>query len=305
MMTTRVGMESRKERAAMEGSEVDQAIRFLAARLQVPIRMGIVLGSGLGGLVDLIDVRQVFTYEEIPGWPEATALGHAGNLVLGRLGGVEVAALQGRLHLYEGHTREAATRPIAVLSQLGATGWVISNAAGGLHPNFRCGDLMAITGHLDLSFQVGRRRSLEEPWDPAGGMIQPGRTAGSCYDPQWIELLQQHARRNDVVMHQGCYAMVSGPNYETRAEYRAFRKLGADAVGMSTVPEVCRARRLGARVLGISVITNEAKPDAPIENDADDVIAVAHGAEDRLKKLLLSWIEELSLSDRTLLASRG
>lgn len=281
----------------MQGSEVEQAIRYLAARVQSPIRMGIVLGSGLGGLVDLIDVRQVFKYDEIPGWPSATALGHAGNLVLGRLAGIEVAALQGRLHLYEGHSREAATRPIAVLSELGATGWVISNAAGGLHPNFRCGDLMAINGHLDLSFQVGRRTELEEAWEPAGGLILPGRTSGSCYDRDWSEQFAQQARRNNVVLHQGCYAMVSGPNYETRAEYRAFRKLGADAVGMSTVPEVCRARRLGARVLGISVITNEAKPDAPIKNDADDVIAVAHGAEDRLKTLLMSWMESLPASD--------
>lgn len=292
------------EPSEMGECETNRALRYLAERLEHPLRVGIVLGSGLGGLVDLMNVRQVFPYREIPGWPEATALGHAGNLVVGDLAGIPVAALQGRLHLYEGHSREAATRPIAVLSQLGVSGWVISNAAGGLNPLFRRGDLMVLDGHLDLSMKVGRARvetvGIEERNSErgtradGGGLDAPWHARGGCYDASWIERFMATARQQDVVVHRGCYAMVSGPTYETRAEYRAFRKFGADAVGMSTVPEVLRARQEGARVLGISVITNEAKPDAPIQNDADDVIAAAHDAEAGLKRLLISWLQSLS-----------
>lgn len=280
---------------------VAAASRHLARQLPFVPRLGIVLGSGLGGLAGRVAAAAIYPYDDLPGWPRATAIGHAGNLIVGHLAGVPVAVLQGRLHAYEGHSLAEIELPIRVLSGLGVGGWVLSNAAGGLNPRFRRGELMAIDGHLDLTFGIGRTSEACGGRVRFGGDADAARRAGASrldapYFTPWLDALRHCARREDVVLHQGTYAVVSGPTYETRAEYRAFRRLGADAVGMSTIPEVRCAAAAGLPVLAISVITNEAKPDAPIRNDAEEVLSTARGAEAGLERLIEAWLTEVMTS---------
>jgi len=291
------GAASQESETILERCE--RASRFLAERLHLTPRLGIVLGSGLGGLAERVERKRCFSYERIPGWPRATAIGHAGQLIVGHLAGVPVAVLQGRLHPYEGHTLDEVTLPIRVLCGLGVAGWVLSNAAGGLNPGFRRGELMAIDGHLDLTAAIGsdrRSRPAAETPRSFDSRSYLGRLPSPYHEP-WLERLQRCARLEQVSLHRGTYAFVTGPTYETRAEYRAFRRMGADAVGMSTIPEVRQAARCGTPVLAISVITNEAKPDAPIRNDAADVLATARQAEQGLQRLLDAWLRTIPLGD--------
>jgi len=295
------GTRPASEVAATIDERVAAASRHLAQRLPFVPRLGIVLGSGLGGLAGRVAAETVFPYDDLPGWPRATAIGHAGNLIVGHLAGVPVAVLQGRLHAYEGHSLAEIELPIRVLSGLGVGGWVLSNAAGGLNPRFRRGELMAIDGHLDLTFGIGRTSEACGGRRPFAADADAARRAGAArldapYFTPWLDALRHCARREDVVLHQGTYAVVSGPTYETRAEYRAFRRMGADAVGMSTIPEVRCAAAAGLPVLAISVITNEAKPDAPIRNDAEEVLSTARGAEAGLERLIEAWLAEVMTS---------
>ena len=267
----------------------DVVAAWLQERMTIEPQVGLILGSGLGNLGTRIEDAERFPFGEIPDWPVSTAVGHEGNLILGHLADVPVVALQGRIHLYEGYSWGEVVRPVNVLARLGIRGLVVSNAAGGLNPQFRCGDLMLISGHLNLMF----RGAVADGAKHAGVPGARGQSRGKAvYHEEWMGQWERLARRENVVLHRGVYAGVSGPNYETRAEYRAFRRLGADAVGMSTVPEVCAAATHGLPVLGISVVTNEAKPDAPTINDANEVIAEAQAAEGRLQRLLHLWLQE-------------
>ena len=267
--------------------QILQSTDWLRERLGQPT-LGLILGSGLGGVGDQILDGESIPYSAIPHWPSSTAIGHAGNLLVGRIAGVQVAALQGRFHLYEGHTWESIAHMLTSLSACGTKGWVVSNAAGGVHPDFRCGDLMLLSGHLNLMSGGCQRQAVSKPGDAQrrqGSRLEP-------YASEWREDWKRLARSLDVRMHEGVYAGVTGPNYETRAEYRAFRRMGADAVGMSTVPEVCAIQSLDLPVLGVSVITNEARPDAPTKNDAQDVIEQAQRAERDLQEILERWIAQ-------------
>lgn len=263
---------------------------WIRERISIQPRIGLILGSGLGNLGARIEGAQQFSYREVPDWPISTAIGHAGNLIFGSLADVPVVALQGRIHLYEGYGWEDVGRSVEVLAKLGIQGLVVSNAAGGLNPLYRCGDLMLIAGHLNLMFHSSRPR---DDRSQTANWTRRQSWGISPYHEAWMQQWAALARRHNVVLHRGVYAGVSGPNYETRAEYRAFRRLGADAVGMSTVPEVCAAAANDLPVLGISVITNEARPDAPTINDADHVIAQAQAAEVRLQRLLQDWLAGL------------
>jgi purine-nucleoside phosphorylase len=276
------GLSSERTTAAM--------VEWISERVGIRPRIGLILGSGLGHLGSRIEDAQAFSYRDIPYWPISTAIGHAGNLIFGRLAEVPVVALQGRIHLYEGYGWDEVGRPVDVLARLGIEGLVVSNAAGGLNPLYRCGDLMLIDGHLNLMFHAGhprRERKETASWARRQSSQRPP------YREAWVQQWATLARRHNVVLHRGVYAGVSGPNYETRAEYRAFRRLGADAVGMSTIPEVCAAAAHDLPVLGVSVITNEARPDAPTINDADHVIVQAQAAEVRLQRLLQDWLAGL------------
>jgi purine-nucleoside phosphorylase len=233
---------------ARAAAETATAIRRRTGTDDAPA-LGIVLGSGLGGLVQRIaDARDV-AFADVPGFPAASVVGHAGRVVVGTLGGRTVIALAGRFHMYEGHSAALAGFPVRVLHALGAGTLFVSNAAGGIRPTFRPGDLMVITDHLNLMFR-----------NPLEGAVEPGDTRfpdmSEPYDRALASLLHREAATLGLELREGVYCGLLGPTYETPAEVRMLRILGADAVGMSTVPEVIVARALGMRVAGVSCITN-------------------------------------------------
>lgn len=264
-----------------------QHAQVIRRQWSTPPRVAIVLGTGLGELANHIDADFVLPYRQLDNFPLATAVGHTGQFVCGHLAGVPVIAMRGRCHLYEGYSHEQVTHPIRVMRALGASTLIVSNASGGMNPQFKSGDLMAIEGHINLMGARGR--------GPLPPIAQPigGRTNHSPYNLQLIDCAQSIARRENIVCHRGVYVAVSGPNYETRAEYRFFRKIG-DAVGMSTVPETLTAAASGMSVLALSTITNVAKPDAPQFVDADDVVDIAEHAEPRLRKIVIGVLEQLA-----------
>jgi len=253
-------------------------------------RLGVVLGTGLGGLA--ADVERAWSMPAADtGWLAASAAtGHAGRLVCGRLGGLSVAMLQGRVHGYEGWPPEVLTRGVELLAALGCRAVLLTNASGGLRPDMRSGELVVVTDHVDLV----RRRWDEglEPADERG--IRP--RAVPLYHPALADLAFQAARRAGAVARKGVYALLSGPCYETRAEYRMLRTFGADVVGMSTVPEAVAAQRLGLRVAACSVVTNVAHPDAPTHTDAEDVCRMAGDAVTGVRAILAALVEEERLA---------
>jgi purine-nucleoside phosphorylase len=233
--------------------------------------IGIALGSGLGGLAEDIEGSIRIPFAEVPGFPSATVVGHAGMLVCGRLGGRAVVALAGRFHMYEGHSPQLAAFPVRVMRELGAQVYFASNAAGGIRRDLAAGDLMVIVDHLNLTGVNPLTGSVEE-----GDERFPDMSA--AYDPALRELLESSARKAGVPVQEGVYAWLPGPSFETRAEVRMLERLGADAVGMSTVPEVIVARAMGMRVAGVSCIANAASgvTDAPVLHaDVLDVTARA------------------------------
>lgn len=244
----------------------------------------IVLGSGLGPLADEVQVRAEFAYEELPHFPRSTAVGHAGRLLLGELQGRRVAVMQGRFHLYEGWSPQQTALPIRVMHALGARSLAVTNAAGGLHPLMRVGDPMVIEDQINLMF----RNPLVGPNDDTLGPRFPDMSRP--FDPHYGETALEAARLGNFACHVGVYAGMLGPTYETRAEYRMLRGLGASAAGMSTVPEVIAARHLGMRVLGISTITNVCSPDALGETSGQEVVNAANSASGKLLAMVTAVI---------------
>ena len=252
--------------------------------------LGIVMGSGLGKLADVIQDPIVIPYRELPGFPVSTATGHKGNFIVGQLGGKTVIAMQGRIHYYEGYPMEQVVLPIRVMIAVGIKTLIVSNAAGGTNLSFHVGDLMVIKDHINL---------LPNPligpnWDEIGPRF-PDMTRP--YDPALIRLAFSLARKAGISLQQGVYVGGTGPSYETPAEYKYFRTIGGDAVGMSTIPEVIVARHAGVPVFGISVITNEAHDDYADDyvNDGEDVVAAANAAADKMSRLITKMIENMSL----------
>lgn len=235
-------------------------------------RLGVVLGTGLGGLVERFD-DVVCLPVGVTGWlATSTAIGHAGRIACGRVGGCPVIALQGRVHAYEGFDDATITRGIDVLVVLGVRTLLVTNASGGLRPGMTGGELLVLDDHLDLGARPGTALG------PAGARV--GRAGGEIYRAELVEIALAAARHTGARARAGVYARLLGPSYETRAEYRMLLRLGADAVGMSTVPEVLAARRLGVDVVAVSVITNVANPDAPDQTDAEEVCRLAASAAD-------------------------
>jgi purine-nucleoside phosphorylase len=249
-----------------------------------PIHAGIVLGSGLGGLVEQIHDRVDVPYEQIPGFPSSTVVGHAGRLVVGTLRGRRVAALAGRFHMYEGHDAALAAFPTRVLAALGAPVLVVTNAAGGIRRTFRPGDLMLIRDHINLTFR-----------NPLYGAVEPGDTRfpdmSDPYDPALLDLARSVATEQRIAVTEGVYAGLLGPTYETPTEVRMLAGLGADAVGMSTVPEVIVARAIGMRVLGISCITNLAAGLSHMPITHTEVLETTAEAGQRLQALVAGVVE--------------
>ena len=269
--------------------QVQQSVQYLQARMPSRPSIGIILGSGLGALVD--DMTDCFTipYAEIPHFPRSTVAGHAGNLVLGKLGNQTVLAMQGRFHYYEGFSMKELTYPVYVLRGLGIETLLVTNAAGGINRTFAPGDLMLLTDHINL---MGTNPLLG-PNDERFGPRFPDLS--EPYHPHLIAMAQRAADTLGIPCKQGVYLATTGPSYETAAEIRAFAALGADAVGMSTVPEVITANYLGMQVLGISCITNMATGIAETKHTHEEVVRIANESSGRLctwvRTLIARWDE--------------
>jgi purine-nucleoside phosphorylase len=265
------------------------AADYIAAKLdgKKPFA-GIVLGSGLGKLADKIENQIVIPYREIPGFPVSTAVGHKGNFIAGDLGGKFVVAMQGRFHYYEGYTMDLVTLPIRVMKVLGISYLFVSNAAGGVNFDFKVGDLMVITDHISHLPNPLIGPNMEEFGPRFPDMTRP-------YDPKLRRMAFEIAAGLGYELKSGVYFASTGPTYETPAEYKYYRLIGGDAVGMSTIPEVIVARHSDIPVFGMSVITNEAHDDYAEDyvNDGDDVVKAADAAADRMTAIFTQLIERL------------
>lgn len=264
---------------------VQEAAKVVRAAWPGKPRVGLVLGTGLGALAREIESPVAIPYPEIPHFPRSTVESHAGQLVCGSLAGHPVLAMEGRFHLYEGYTPAQVTFPVRVMKEMGCELLVVSNACGGLNPQFRKGDLMVIEDHINLmglNPLIGPNDDRLGPRFP--DMIEP-------YDSGLQDLALRTALEANVVAHRGVYAAVTGPNLETRAEYRFLRGIGADVVGMSTVPEVLVAVHAGIKVLGFSIVTDMCLPDALEPARIEDIIAVANQAEAKLRTIVRGVLE--------------
>ncbi len=273
--------------AATYRAHVEAAAGAIAAAIDLRPRLGIILGTGLGKLAEEIDVRASVAYDDIPHFPISTVESHHGRLLCGHLRGVPVLAMQGRFHLYEGYGPQQVTFPVRVLATLGVETLLVSNAAGGMNPHYRRGDLMLLTDHINLQGVNPLVGPNVEAWGPRfPDMSEP-------YDPALRRLAEERALALGIKLQQGVYVAVTGPNLETKAEYRFLRAIGADVVGMSTVPEVIVARHMDLRVLAFSVITDECFPDALEPVTLEAVLAAAAEAEPKLTALMAAVVEAL------------
>lgn len=246
-------------------------------------RFGMILGTGSGGLADEIDASVKIPYGDIPGFPRSTSLGHAGQFVCGTLAGADVIAMEGRFHLYEGYCADQVTLPVEVMYQLGVKTLFVSNASGGVNPAYSKGDIMLIDSHIDLMYCLTTNVSA-----PAAG---PPPVCRDVYDRRLIHQAEKCARACGQPIHRGVYLSMLGPNYETRAEYRFVRQMGADVVGMSTVPEVTVAGRYRMQVLGMSIVANIARPDILVPTSGQEVIDSVASAGPLLKSIVIDAIE--------------
>lgn len=263
--------------------QINESLAIIRSKTSMKPEIGIILGTGLGGLVKEIEVETILDYGSIPHFPIATVETHQGKLIFGMLAGKRVVAMQGRFHYYEGYTMQQITFPVRVMSQkagLGVKTLLMSNAAGGLNPLFRAGNLMIITDHINLSGDnplIGKNDDSLGPRFP--DMSEP-------YSRKLIALAEQLALENKIPVQKGVLVSVPGPNLETRAEYRFLRWAGADAVGMSTIPECIVANHMGMDVVAISVITDECFPDSLKPALLEEIVAVANAAEPKLTTLM-------------------
>ncbi len=279
----------RFEASRLPSGAAKEAANWVKERCSVPIRpkIGIILGSGLNDLLSTVDVKQRFSFAEIPYFPAPTVSGHMGRLEIGYGQGQPVAILRGRFHFYEGHSPDRLALPVRVLRELGVDTLVVTNAAGGLNPDFHQGDLMLMRDHIGLPTLAGYNPLIGPNDDDLGPRFTP---MGAAYDPELLSFIREIAQQAQLRIKEGVYIMVSGPTYETPAEIRALRTLGADAVGMSTVPEVIAARHAGMRVLGISCITNAATPEAAPTVNHDEVLIGAAATLPKLDRLLKEFL---------------
>jgi purine-nucleoside phosphorylase len=271
---------------------IDEAVARVRERGDWSPEVGVVLGTGLGALIRDMEVDDAIDYGEIPHFPISTVESHTGRLVFGRLEGRSVVVMQGRFHFYEGYSMEQVTFPIRVMQRLGVGTLVASNACGGMNPGYRRGDLMRIDDHINL---IGdnplRGPNIDELGPRFPDMSEP-------YDRGLGALADRVALEARIRLHVGVYVAVAGPNLETRAEYRFLRSIGADVVGMSTVPEVIVARHAGMRILGISIVTDECFPDSLEPVDVETIIRVAGEAEPRMTRVIRETIGRLDEAER-------
>lgn len=269
-------------------SKIDQAAAFIQSKDQRRPKIAIILGSGLGKLADQIKDQTIIPYSTIPGFPVSTAIGHKGNLIIGELGGKTVLAMQGRFHYYEGYDMWHVTMPQRVMSVLGIEYLFVSNAAGGLNEGYQVGDLMLIRDHINTapSPLIGPNLDKFGPRFP---------DMGHAYDPDLLRLGVRCAQELGIEIQKGVYVIVTGPTYETPAECTFYNRIGGDAIGMSTVPEVIVARHCGIKVMGVSIITDVAfgaRKEGEVI-DGEEIVRIADAAADRMNALFTKVIEEL------------
>src|SRR5262245_48070481 len=266
---------------------LQESVDAIRGRADFQPELAIILGTGLGALAAEIEVETAISYPDIPHFQHSTVESHAGRLLLGMLCGRRVVAMQGRLHRYEGYTLQQVVHPLRTMFLLGARTLIVTNVSGGMHPLWQTGDLMLIEDHINL---IGDNPLIGPNLDELGprfpDMSEP-------YDRTLQNLAERVALERGIVLRRGVYAALSGPNLETRAEYRMLRALGADVVGLSTVPEVIAARHLGLRVLGLSIITDMCLPDALQPAELETIIANAQRAEPKLSAVVNGVLERL------------
>lgn len=263
---------------------INEAVEAVLGEIDFNPEIGIILGTGLGSLVDGIDMQGTVNYERIPHFPVSTVESHHGRFLFGNLSGKRVVCMQGRFHYYEGYSFRQITFPIRVMKRLGIETLIVSNASGGLNPNFSSGDIMLMTDHIN--FFPGN--PLIGPHDDSWGTRFPDLF--EVYDREYVKIAREVALDQKLRLQEGVYLAVAGPNLETAAEYRAFRILGADAVGMSTIPEVLVARQQGNRVLAFSIITDMGLPDNMHPCTLEEVIKIAGTAEPKLRELIAGCV---------------
>ncbi len=270
--------------------KVKESADFIRERTDKMPSLGVILGSGLGSLVDIMEEKTVIPYQEIPNFPQSSVAGHAGNLVIGRIGKEIIIAMQGRFHFYEGFTMKEVTYPIYVMKLLGVKNLIVTNACGGINRAFVPGDLMLLTDYINM---LGNNPLIGEN-DERLGVRFPDMS--EAYSLELLAKAEETAKTLGIAYQKGVYAIFSGPCYETAAEIRAYERLGADAIGMSTVPETIVANYLGMKVLGIACITNMATGIAKEKHTHEEVVRIANESSSKLcawvEKLLLDWDAE-------------
>ena len=275
--------------SALLYDQIQESVAAIRRTVTQTPQVAVILGTGLGRVGEHLANPQRVPYAAIPHFPVSTVESHKGELVVGTLGGKVVAAMEGRFHAYEGYTYQQVTYPVRVLRALGAKVLIVSNACGGMNPDYQPGDLMAISDHINL--MAGN--PLVGPNDERLGIRFPDLSAP--YDPALLALAAQIAREETIRFHQGVYVAVTGPNLETRAEYTFLRRIGADVVGMSTVPEVLVGVHAGFRIFGISCVTDRCIPETLKPTTVEEVIRVATEAEPKITRLAERLIERMAL----------
>ena len=270
--------------------QIDQAADAIRKRTSYPARIGFILGSGLNSLADSVKNADTIPYGELPNWPISTVQGHAGRLVIGELEGQTVFVMQGRVHFYEGYSMSQITLPVRVMSRLGLEMMFVTNAAGAVHPDFVPGDVMLITDHLNLIGMTGANPLMGPNIDELGPRFPD---MSQAYDRQLMAMARQVAAEENIPLREGVYCALSGPSFEGPADLRFLRMAGADAVGMSTVPEVIVARHGGMRVLGFSGISNKANLDGSTATTHEEVIEAGRIIAPKLEKIIRGVLSKI------------
>lgn len=274
----------------MDSAKIKEAAEFIKKQVSNRPHIGIILGSGLGVLAAEVEQRKTISYAEIPHFPVSTVEGHAGQMVFGRLAGKDVVLMQGRFHFYEGYAMEQVVFPVRVMHSLGVSILIVTNAAGGINQNFKAGDLMIITDHINL---MGHNPLLGPNYDDIGPRFPD---MSEAYNHDLVKIAEGIARQEGISYQKGVYVALTGPTYETPAEIRYLRIIGGDAVGMSTVPEVIVANHAGIRVLGISCVTNMAAGVLPQKLNHQEVMDTAERVRNQFIALVKGVVHEVNLS---------
>jgi purine-nucleoside phosphorylase len=268
-------------------SQINETLEVIRKETKEKYPVGIILGTGLGGLVKEIKIEHEIDYDKLPYFPISTVESHHGKLIFGRIGNKNIVAMQGRFHYYEGYTMKQITFPVRVMKFLGVDTLLVSNACGGMNPIYRKGDIMLMSDHINL---LGDNPLIGKNEDELGPRFPD---MSEAYSLELIKIAEEVALENKIKIHKGVYVAVPGPNLETKAEYRFLRATGADVVGMSTIPENIVANHMGMKVMGISIITDECFPDSLKPVNVEEIIATAMGAEPKMTLIMKKVIEKL------------